>query len=132
MSLHKCHVCHFFFKGARVHRVRRLAGGTDAAEFEFPYQVSLKYYNVHICSGTLISNKHVLSAAHCVCGLIEEPSEELNVGAGSIDLKKQQIYRVKSMKCHPDYIFGVKKSWMDDLVVITVRFIKCIQYYYFE
>lgn len=113
---------HFFSgKETRVLRMRRLVGGQDAIESEFPYQVSLKYYNLHICSGALISNRHVLSAAHCVCGLIDEPSEELNVYTGSINLKDGEKHAVKDIKCHPDYVYGSEASWTADLVVITVR-----------
>ncbi|KAL0102753.1 hypothetical protein PUN28_018213 [Cardiocondyla obscurior] len=107
--------------GARILRTRRLVGGRDAIESEFPYQVSLRYYDLHICSGALISNRHVLSAAHCVCGLIDEPSEELSVRTGSVNLKEGEVHAVKDVKCHPDYAYGPEMSWTADLVVITVR-----------
>jgi len=110
-----------FKKGTRALRVRRLVGGQTAIESEFPYQVSLKYYNVHICSGALISDRHVLSVAHCVCGLIDEPSKELSVFTGSINLEEGEKHAVKDVKCHPDYIYGPETSWIADLVVITVR-----------
>lgn len=98
-----------------------MVGGQDAVESEFPYQVSLRYYDLHICSGALISDRHVLSAAHCICGLIDEPSEELNVRTGSINLKEGENHAVKDFKCHPDYVYGSEMSWTADLVVITVR-----------
>ncbi|XP_071561884.1 chymotrypsin-2-like isoform X1 [Temnothorax nylanderi] len=101
-------------------RIRRLVGGQDAVESEFPYQVSLRYYDLHICSGALISDRHVLSAAHCVCGLIDEPSEELSARTGSINLKEGERHAVKDVKCHPDYVYGSEMSWTADLVVITL------------
>ncbi|XP_011867919.1 PREDICTED: chymotrypsin-2-like isoform X2 [Vollenhovia emeryi] len=113
---------HPFFsgKGSRGLRIRRLVGGQDAVENEFPYQVSLRYYDLHICSGALISDRHILSAAHCVCGLIDEPSEELNVRTGSIILKGGENHAIKDIKCHPDYIYGSETSWTADLVVIML------------
>ncbi|EFN70271.1 Trypsin, partial [Camponotus floridanus] len=99
----------------------RLIGGAVASKSEFPYQVALNYpNNTHICSGVLISDSYVLSAAHCVCDVIKEPSEELNVLIGSVDYKKGEIHTVKSVKCHPDYVYGDKRSWVADLVVIMV------------
>ncbi|XP_039307337.1 chymotrypsin-2 isoform X2 [Solenopsis invicta] len=106
--------------GTRALRTRRLIGGHPAIESEFPYQASLRYYNLHICSGALISDRHVLSAAHCICGLIDEPSEELNVYTGSINLKEGEKHAVKDVKCHPDYVYGSEMSWTADLVVITL------------
>lgn len=112
-------------KGSQAFRVRRLVGGQAAIESEFPYQVSLRYYDLHICSGALISNTHVLSAAHCICGLIDEPSEELSVRTGSINLKEGEKHAVKYVKCHPDYIYGSEESWTADLVVIRVMLAFC-------
>ncbi|XP_029672531.1 chymotrypsin-2-like [Formica exsecta] len=106
--------------GTGALRVRRLIGGIVAAESEFPYQVSLWYYNVHICSGMLINDRYILSAAHCVCDLIDEPSEELSVRTGSVDLKKGETHTVKSVKCHPDYVYGLDNSWVADIVVIML------------
>ncbi|XP_011252863.2 chymotrypsin-2-like [Camponotus floridanus] len=106
--------------GGGALRVRRLIGGVVASESEFPYQVSLRYYDVHICSGVLINDRYVLSAAHCICNLIDEPSEELNVLIGSVDYKKGEIHTVKSVKCHPDYVYGADSSWVADLAVIML------------
>jgi secreted trypsin-like serine protease len=111
----------FEIGSSKISRVRRVAGGTNAIESEFPYQVSLMYYNVHICGGALISDRHVLSAAHCICGLIDEPSTELHVRIGSVNFKRGSIYSVKNITCHPDYVYGPEASWIADLVVITVR-----------
>lgn len=43
----------------------RIVGGQDADIEDHPYQVSLQQYGAHICGGSIISPRHVLTAAHC-------------------------------------------------------------------
>ena len=44
----------------------RILGGENADTTAFPYAVSLRLDNAHICGGTIISAEHILTAAHCV------------------------------------------------------------------
>lgn len=43
----------------------RIVGGTEMDITDAPYQVSLQRFNRHFCGGSIISNKWVLTAAHC-------------------------------------------------------------------
>ena len=46
----------------------RIAGGTPVNGHEFPMMASI--YNIEIneimCGGTIITNKHIITAAHCL------------------------------------------------------------------
>ena len=45
----------------------RIVGGQDAEVGQFPHQVSLQREDgSHTCGGSIISEKFILTAAHCV------------------------------------------------------------------
>ena len=44
----------------------RIVGGQNAENNQFPYQISLRFNNYHICGGSIISKNYVITAAHCV------------------------------------------------------------------
>ncbi|XP_049786207.1 brachyurin-like [Schistocerca cancellata] len=46
----------------------RVVGGTEAADGEFPFVVAYIHYDVLQCTATIINEKWVLIAAHCVDG----------------------------------------------------------------
>jgi Trypsin len=52
--------------------IPKIVGGTPIAEFEFPFLISLQRQGLltwsHSCGGSIISEKYVLDAAHCIDG----------------------------------------------------------------
>jgi secreted trypsin-like serine protease len=57
--------CLFPFKTGRASYDGRIVGGVDIRIEEAPYQVSLQYFDEHMCGGAIISKSFVVTAAHC-------------------------------------------------------------------
>jgi trypsin len=58
-----------------------IVGGTVAAAGEFPFTVSLQRSGSHICGGSLLDSRTVVTAAHCTVG---QTASSLTVRAGSL------------------------------------------------
>ena len=44
----------------------RILGGEEASKNGFPYACSIRVDGAHTCGGSIISNRNILTAAHCV------------------------------------------------------------------
>ncbi|XP_029177024.1 transmembrane protease serine 9-like [Nylanderia fulva] len=116
----------FLFVGVLVQQTfadepEAIVGGTTAAPGEFPYQVSLNVNNKHMCGGSIVNNYTILTAAHCVRGIVYPPYKNFYILSGTNDnTKGGQVHRVKKVRAHPGYIDNVDYSWVNDVAVIIL------------
>ncbi len=66
----------------RAGEVPRVHGGVPSGAAEFPHHVQVGDEGGHVwCGGTLVTRRHVLTAAHCLFLTTEEVQEEAVVFA---------------------------------------------------
>jgi trypsin len=91
-----------------------IVGGTQAAQGEFPYQVSVQTSS-HKCGGSIIDKDHILTAAHCVDGL---SASRLRIRAGSNQhASGGKLVKVAKVTQHAEYD---KKTIKNDIAVLKL------------
>ncbi|XP_044735814.1 transmembrane protease serine 9-like [Chrysoperla carnea] len=108
----------------------RIKGGARASQELFPYQVSLqframKYVSKKICSGMIVGEEYIVTAAHCVD--FWEASvrnyKDLYVVAGvtyAFDLASAQVRAVKEAFKHPEYKVYDNYTAVNDIAVLKL------------
>ncbi|XP_066216681.1 ovochymase-2 [Saccopteryx leptura] len=98
----------------------RIVGGNQVVKGSYPWQVSLKRREKHICGGTIISPQWVITAAHCVAN--RNTASTLNVIAGKHDLSQtepgEQNLTIESIIIHPN--FSIKKPMNYDIALLKM------------
>ena len=106
----------------------RIANGYPAQQNEFPFLVSLRRNGGHFCGGSLISQKHVLTAAHCIHDYVENPRyhnmRSLRAYVGTNYLNRGGTpYGIKKITYHSSYVHHSKRSNIfmpNDIAILLV------------
>ncbi|MBV94413.1 Serine protease 27, partial [Eschrichtius robustus] len=85
--------------------LNRMVGGQDALEGEWPWQVSIQRNGSHFCGGSLITERWVLTAAHCFSNTSETSLYQVLLGVRQlVKPGPHAMYaRVKRVKSNPLY-----------------------------
>ncbi|XP_056621414.1 transmembrane protease serine 3 [Triplophysa dalaica] len=79
----------------------RIVGGNVSGPGQVPWQVSLYYQNQHFCGGSVISDRWIVTAAHCVYGFAQPVL--WGVHAGISDHPMSGAVAVEKIIFHANY-----------------------------
>ncbi|XP_055844781.1 serine protease SP24D-like [Episyrphus balteatus] len=98
----------------------RILGGNEVGGSDYPYMVSVRRDTAHVCGGSLISLKHVLTAAHCVSELGTKP-----VDASAITCRvgsKNQFAGGKLVPVEKITIHNSYGSYLNDIAILELAY----------
>nr|ADF97756.1 serine protease [Panstrongylus megistus] len=96
---------------------QRIVGGEEAKKNEYPMIAELSVQGYHMCGGTIITKKHVVTAAHCASfskTLDPLPKDMLGVYVGIHEVKGArafeggQYFAIEEFITHPNYHYKNK------------------------
>lgn len=105
-------------------QVTRIVGGEETLINEFTMMASL--YNMKtensICGATIISDKFVLTAAHCVLSGFKRSRHVIRVGEHNLEDKTESLYtnsyQISNIEPHPDFS---ESSQQNDIALVEVN-----------
>jgi len=78
-------------------------GGENAEKGQYPHMIQLQYWGSHMCGASIIGEKWVVTAAHCV----SSGGDDITVVAGQHSLSDddgdEQEVDIKTVHIHPSY-----------------------------
>jgi len=106
---HCCEESHSECRCGLVQRRSRIIGGATTEVNEYPWMVSLLLRGTHGCGGTLISNRWILSAAHCFIGYYRRNYKNWKASLGEHDRRTDSEadhinVDISKIINHPDYL----------------------------
>ncbi|XP_064547635.1 chymotrypsinogen B [Drosophila montana] len=100
----------------------RIVGGTNASPYEFPWIAVLFKSGKQFCGGSLITNNHILTAAHCVARMTSWDVAALTAHLGDYnirtDFEVQHVSRrIKRLVRHKGFEFSTLHN---DIAILTL------------
>ncbi|KAE8299022.1 Transmembrane protease serine 3 [Larimichthys crocea] len=89
--------------GSRPLFSTRIVGGNLSKPGQFPWQVSLHFRTEHLCGGSIITSRWILTAAHCVYGFADPAMWGVHVGLTEQQLHGAQSLAVEQIIYHARY-----------------------------
>lgn len=84
----------------------RIVGGVESVRGDWAWSCSLRLNDNHICGGSLVASKWIVSAAHCVSAIVTDPSVytwACGIHDRTVDDTWTQKFTTVSVARHPDY-----------------------------
>ena len=101
-----------------------IVNGQVVRPHSHPYVAALTLGSKHFCGGSLVTPRHVITAAHCVAGLRYSQTKQLRVHLGRHDVFSDKDYGVVVRKVSEIYThsnFKPSPHFWNDISVLRLK-----------
>ena len=101
----------------------RIINGHETKPNEFPWQVALVKSGGHspICGGSIISDKHILTASHCTTDVVYVSDIEVLVGEHDLMTTKDECQRIRISRIHEHHNYNPKTVAYDFSILVLAE-----------
>ncbi|XP_058822644.1 transmembrane protease serine 9-like isoform X2 [Topomyia yanbarensis] len=99
----------------------RIVNGTNASSGDFPFVVSLRKNGSHFCGGTIVTNRWIMSAAHCFPYNVPFSKVESSVQVGRTKIARkldESVHSIQGVITHP--LYDQSNSMMNDICLVLL------------
>jgi len=96
---------------------RRVVGGSRTTIEKYPWLTGIQFYGMEYCEGTLISDRHILTAAHCLKRIPGVKDLTLRLGS-TRRAQRSVILKAKTLFRHPNY---KPTNTLSDIAIIELE-----------
>ncbi|KAJ3660402.1 hypothetical protein Zmor_004852 [Zophobas morio] len=97
----------------------RIVNGTDADPGDVPFIVSLRVNHRHSCGATIINEKYLLTAAHCVQNPVDRYSIQYGLTHIISGEDAPNVIKAAKLTPHENYVAG--NGYVNDVAVIELE-----------
>lgn len=104
--LDSLHVLYYIFAAVYGDEPDKLVNGIPANIEDYPHCVSIRTNNNHFCGGSIIGDRYILTAGHCVAPLLQDSSlrKSVTVVTGTTYLNSGgESHKVEKLWYHDSY-----------------------------
>uniref|UniRef100_A0A670YW96 Transmembrane serine protease 3 n=1 Tax=Pseudonaja textilis TaxID=8673 RepID=A0A670YW96_PSETE len=113
--------CFYFFIlpacGTRTWYSPRIVGGNVSLPQQWPWQASLQFQGYHLCGGSVITRRWIVTAAHCVYDLYLPGAWSVHVGLVILEESPVNPHLVDKIIYHKNY---KPKTMKNDIALIKL------------
>ncbi|KAJ3650330.1 hypothetical protein Zmor_022025 [Zophobas morio] len=103
-----------------TYKNKRIVGGIETLINQYPWMTALTYNNRFYCGASVINNRYLITAAHCVNGFAKERLAAVFLDHDRSNYFESQVFTRRISKVYRHRYYGSGGSYNNDIALLKV------------